>query len=202
MCSASSCDGRPTPLQTTRKVVGRLLGSQPVHFFKTPFYDSCCLMRGRKDANGMQLRELRQSLSLDTKGTDSSAAAGLLLLCTQIHNKILYWSHSHWAFKAKWLVLKCFKQLLLVICMTFRVGSAWWFSQTIQVKITRTTRFNYNDCVSFLAAKIKKSLHVPQQRAFTDINAAALHERSRIESTNEWTGPGDAADLIIMAFIT
>lgn len=60
-------------------------------------------------------------------------------------------------FKAKWLVFKYFKQLLWVICITFRVESAWWFSQTIQVKITRTTRFNYNNCVSFLAAKIKES---------------------------------------------
>lgn len=56
----------------------------------------------------------------------------LLVLCAQIHNKPLYLGH-------------------------LGVESVCWCSQTVQVKITPTTRLNY-DCVSLLRAKRKKVL--------------------------------------------
>lgn len=116
---ASSCDGRRTPQQTTRKCSGLL-------FFLLPFYDSCGLMRGRVDANVMQLR-------LSFRHQRDSGE--------QIHNKMLYLSH-------------------------LGVESVWWCSQTVQVKVTGTCRFNYC-CVSFLRAKIKKAPVIPSTSRFS-----------------------------------
>lgn len=79
-------------------------------------------------------------------------------------------------------VLTYFKQLLWVICVKLRVDSVWCCSQTIEVKITRTTRSNYNDCV-FLTAKIEKSLHLQQHRAFTGVNVVA----QRRNKVHKWT---------------